>query len=53
MRRDILESRLTVDGLYAMLEKELKEKYGVSRDTVRKARVAILSGFSKKSNSDK
>jgi hypothetical protein len=53
MRRDILERRLTEDGLRAMLEKQLKVRYGVSRDTARKARDAILSEFAKKSNSDK
>jgi hypothetical protein len=53
MRRDILGRRLTEDGLRTMLEKQLKVRYCVSRDTARKARDAILSEFAKKSNSDK
>ena len=43
MRRDIREGLLTVPTLDAMLEKELKQRYGVSRDTARKARAEILS----------
>jgi DNA-binding GntR family transcriptional regulator len=43
MRRDIREGKLTVTTLDTMLEKELKERYGVSRDTARKSRAEILS----------
>jgi hypothetical protein len=43
MRRDIEESRQTVASLRAMREKELQAYGGVSRDTGRKARAAILS----------
>jgi hypothetical protein len=42
MRRGIREGRLAVTSLEAMLEKELKERYVVSRDTARKARAEIL-----------
>src|SRR5262249_18610740 len=43
MRSDILEGNLTPSELRDMLEKNLSEKYGVSRDTARKARDAVLS----------
>jgi hypothetical protein len=43
MRRDISERKLTIDDLKAMLEKQLVEKYGVSRTTARDARNAVLS----------
>jgi hypothetical protein len=43
MRRDIREGPLAVTTLDAMLEKELKQRYGVSRDTARKSRAEILS----------
>jgi len=43
MRHDIQEGRLAVTSLDAMLEKDLKERYVVSRDTARKARAEILS----------
>jgi 7-cyano-7-deazaguanine synthase in queuosine biosynthesis len=45
MRRDILEGRQTLAGLRDMLEKNLAPAYGVSRDTARKARAAVLSEF--------
>jgi hypothetical protein len=43
MRRDIRKGLLAVTTLDAMLEKELKQRYGVSRDTARKSRAEILS----------
>jgi hypothetical protein len=43
MRGDIREGRLTLVKLRDMLEKNLAEKYEVSRDTARKARDAVLS----------
>jgi DNA-binding GntR family transcriptional regulator len=43
MRQDIAAGPLTPAELRGMLEKNLAERYGVSRDTVRKARVAVLS----------
>jgi hypothetical protein len=45
MRSDIKQGRCTVAGLKDMLEKLLSEKYGVSRDTARRARKAVLSEF--------
>jgi hypothetical protein len=45
MRADIREGRETPASLEAMLEKQLAEKYHVSRDTARKARNAITSEF--------
>lgn len=45
MRKDIHEGRLTTDQLSAMREKELPEKYGVSRTTARDARKVVLSEF--------
>jgi hypothetical protein len=43
MRDDIWRGRKTPDGLRDMLEKDLAAGYGVSRDTARRARVAVLS----------
>ncbi len=43
MRNDIQQGRLTVAQLENMLEKNLATRYGVSRDTARKARKAVLS----------
>jgi DNA-binding GntR family transcriptional regulator len=40
---DIRQGRLTEDALTNTLEKDLAAKYGVSRDTARKARDAVLS----------
>jgi hypothetical protein len=45
MRDDIQQGRLTLAGLKNMLEKDLEARYGVSRDTARKARSAVLSEF--------
>jgi hypothetical protein len=45
MRKDIQAQKYTCDQLRDMLEKDLKKNYGVSRDTARKARNAILSEF--------
>lgn len=46
MMEDIRQGRLTESDLKAMLEKTLAAKYGVSRDTARKARNEVLSEFS-------
>ena len=43
MKADMDEGRLPRDRLEAMLEEEMQTKYGVSRDTARKARRAVLS----------
>ena len=53
MKHDIRECRLTVAELRGMLEKAMAERYGVSRDTARKARSAVLSEFVEESNHDK
>jgi hypothetical protein len=53
MECDIQQGRLSIPDLDAMLEKEMEERYGVSRDTAREARKATLSEFAEKSNSDK
>jgi hypothetical protein len=45
MRRDIESGQHTADSLHRTLEKTLAEVYGVSRDTARRARTAILSEF--------
>ena len=45
MRDDIQQGRRTVVELKNMLEKNLAETYGVSRDTARKARNAVLAEF--------
>lgn len=42
MRNDIQHGRHTVAELENMLEKNLATNYGVSRDTARKARDAVL-----------
>jgi hypothetical protein len=44
MRHDIREGRLNPASLREKLEKDLAEAYGVSRDTARKARDAVLVG---------
>jgi Queuosine biosynthesis protein QueC len=43
MRGDIRDGKRTAESLNAMLEKELENTYGASRDTTRKARAAVLS----------
>jgi DNA-binding GntR family transcriptional regulator len=43
MELDIQEGRLTPADLRDMLEKNMAERYGVSRDTTRKALEAVLS----------
>jgi hypothetical protein len=43
MQNDIHAGRLTPNKLATMLEKEMAARYGVSRDTARKARNKILS----------
>jgi len=53
MKHDIRERRLTVTKLRGMPEKAMAERYGVSRDTARKARSAVLSEFVEESNHDK
>jgi DNA-binding GntR family transcriptional regulator len=42
MRSDLQQKRHTVAQLENMLEKDLSANYGVSRDTARKARKAVL-----------
>ena len=46
IHEDMRLGRLTVVTLGNMLEKELEARYGVSRDTARKARDAVLSELS-------
>jgi hypothetical protein len=43
MRKDLEDKTITVDTLRAMPEKRLASRYGVSRDTARKARNDVLS----------
>jgi hypothetical protein len=43
MRQHLTEGKLTETSLKAMPEKELADRYGVSRDTARKARHDVLS----------
>jgi DNA-binding GntR family transcriptional regulator len=43
MRNDLQQGRITVAQLEDMLEKNLATKYGISRDTARRARNAVLS----------
>ena len=45
MRNDIQAGRHTAADLKHMLEKDLEANYGVSRDTARRARNAVLSEF--------
>ena len=45
MVQDIQQGRLTATELKTMLEREISEKYKVSRDTARKARNAVLAEF--------
>jgi hypothetical protein len=45
MRLDIQAGRVTWVKLSNMLEKQLSDRYGVSRDVARKARNAVLSEF--------
>jgi len=45
MRKDVSEKNLTVASLKAMPEKALAGRYGVSRDTARKARFDALESF--------
>jgi hypothetical protein len=56
MRHDIKTGQLSLVDLQEMLEKNLATKYDASRDTVRKARNAVVSSFPKSlfaTNSDK
>jgi hypothetical protein len=53
MQRDLHEGRENLASLRAMLEKNLAQKYGVSRDTARKARRGVLSEFVENSITDK
>ncbi len=50
MRKDVSETSLTVASLKAMPEKALAGRYGVSRDTARKARFDALESFVENSN---
>jgi DNA-binding GntR family transcriptional regulator len=45
MRQEILSGSITPIQLGSMLEKNLSQRYGVSRDTARKARNGVLSEF--------
>jgi len=45
MRNDIRQGQLPVTALMNMLEKDLAPRYGVSRDTARKARKAVCREF--------
>jgi hypothetical protein len=56
MRDDLRQGRRTTAELSAMREKNLAATYGVSRDTARKARNAVLAEFGEiefSTNSDK
>jgi Bacterial regulatory proteins, gntR family len=53
MRRDISQGQYSTTDLQNMLEKDLAAKYGVSRDTARKARDAIAPKIVDKSILDK
>jgi hypothetical protein len=53
MRSDIQSGRHTEASLKSMLEKNLAEQYGVSRDTARKARAMVLSKKVENSNRHK
>ncbi|WP_018320235.1 hypothetical protein [Bradyrhizobium sp. WSM2793] len=44
MQQDVMVGKITVDSLRAEAEKELVARYRASRDTVRKARIAAISG---------
>ena len=45
MSEDIQQGRIAASELENMLERQMEERYGVSRDTARKARKAVLPGF--------
>jgi hypothetical protein len=49
MKADLNRGRFTVDELSDRLEKQLEADYGVSRDTARKARNAVLAELGAKS----
>jgi hypothetical protein len=49
MNEDLEQGRLTASALKNMLEKNLAEKYGVSRETARKARNEVLSEMARMS----
>ena len=53
MRSDISEHKLTKNSLAAMREKELAEKYSVSRDTARRCAGGGFVGICRKLKSDK
>lgn len=53
MRENIRAGRITADGLADMQEKNLEADYGVSRDTARKARDAVLSEMSEQNSRQK
>lgn len=53
MKTDLRRGRYTVAGLQETIEKELAATYGVSRDTVRKARNAVVSEFAENPVRDK
>ena len=45
MRQALADNTLTVNSLRTMPEKTLAHRYGVSRDTARKARHNVLESF--------
>ena|SRR5580704_6153307 len=53
MISDIRRGRRTLISLVDMIEKELAETYGVSRDTARKARNQVVTKLSTATNSNK
>jgi hypothetical protein len=53
MKCGIQAGKFTHASLSAMVEKDLAQTFGVSRDTARKARNAVLSEFDENSNPDK
>jgi len=53
MRVDLRQGRRTVADLQEMLEKDLAGTYGVSRDTARRARNAVVAEFDGNSIPDK
>jgi len=49
MNEDLEQGRLTASALKNMLEKNLADEYGVSRETARKARDEVLSEMARMS----
>jgi len=53
MKSDINDGILTTDQLDGMIEKEMEQRYGASREIVRNARNEVLSEFGRNRISDK